>query len=113
MPGLSTAATNPLLPPALLHSDDAGAPATPPKYMWGSDDYFPASVFFSTFFFAAFLVGVPLAAAGAGASGMSAGMALPEMGGVVLATCGYIWMWYNILGTQVCAAWCVGCMWMR
>jgi hypothetical protein len=35
------------------------------------------------------------------ASGLSAGMALPQLGGVVLSTCAYIWMWYNTLGTQV------------
>ena len=70
--------------------------------MWGSDETFPLNIFLLSLVFASVVVGLPLATAGPGSgAGLSVGMALPELGGVILSTCGYFWAYYNMLCTQV------------
>jgi len=72
-----------------------------PKYLWGTEDTFPMSWFVGSFVYASVIVGLALAFTPMSGPGLDFGMRLPELGGAVLSTCTYFWIYYNILGTQV------------
>lgn len=73
----------------------------PPKYAWGSDDYFPLSLYTLSILLSGVFIGLPFVLTAPTTAGVAVGMQLPALSGVVLSNLAYLVVYYSILGAQV------------